>query len=184
MQFENQLPGSGTSDGLWPVRIRILFVVDGRIGLSKGIDFGLGYVLDALRASWSWWVGFEVDVATREQSMGDLFRGGYTVKYSGFKFDPAFDIDRYDQIWFFGDRPNGGGDGNDSTTDADILPPYTLEDDELRKIAAWMDRGGGVFATGDHNVLGATSCNRQCTGRSAARLSVCMCRSSCHTSTS
>ena len=147
--------------GMWPVTIRILFVIDGRIVLNKDPNaFGLGYVLETLRATWSYWVGFEVDIATREESISEDALGGDAVRHCGFRFTSSdFDIDRYDQIWFFGDQPNET-DGSDATTDAHILPPYTLDDDEARLIAMWMDRGGGVFATGDHNVLGASLCSR------------------------
>lgn len=163
MQSETSLPAWGISatESLWPVTIRILFVIDGRITLNKDdIQFGLGYVLDTLRAVWSWWVGFEVDIATREESISSDALGTNSVKYCAFKFTQAdFDIDRYDQIWFFADQPNDN-DGSDATTDAHILPPYTLVDEELRIIAEWMDHGGGVFATGDHGVLGASLCSR------------------------
>ena len=40
-------------------------------------------------------------------------------------------------------------------------PKYSpLRDDELKVLAEWMDRGGGVFATGDHWNLGASMCSR------------------------
>ena len=49
--------------GLWPQTIRILIIIDGRINQSKKKnEFGLGYVLDTLRAPFSWWVRFHVDV--------------------------------------------------------------------------------------------------------------------------
>lgn len=153
--------GVSAHAGLWPVTIRILFVIDGRIMLSKSeTGFGLGYVLETLEPGWAWWNEFKVDVATREETISDFAAGGHAVKYTGFRFTRSdFNIDSYDQIWLFADQPNKD-DGSDATTDADILPPYTLDDDELRIIAAWMDRGGGVFATGDHGVLGASLCSR------------------------
>src|SRR5690606_17446216 len=33
-------------------------------------------------------------------------------------------------------------------------------DAELRIVAEWMERGGGVFAAGDHSLLGASMCSR------------------------
>jgi hypothetical protein len=141
--------------------IRILFVIDGRIELHKEVDlFGLGYVLDILRANWSPAVCFEVHIATRERAIDEFSRGGHTVDYVGFRFTQAdFQINNYQQIWFFADQPSQA-DGGDQTTDDHILPPYTLEDAELKCLAEWMDRGGGVFATGDHGVLGASLCSR------------------------
>ena len=79
---------------LWGVRLRILFVTDGRITAGYGADeFGLGLVLDTLRdPAFAWWVRFEVDVVDRDTA-------------NGFRFTKrGFDIDDYDG-WFFGDWP-------------------------------------------------------------------------------
>jgi hypothetical protein len=136
-------------DWPWTTRIRILIVTDGRVTDGSTADeFGLGPVLDTLRdASFAYWVRFIVRLVNRDE---------------GFRFtDPAFDIDRYDQIWFFGDWP--GLDANDPSfpdsriEDADYSP---MEDGELALIAAWMNNGGGVFATGDHALLGASMCHK------------------------
>src|SRR5688572_16122379 len=174
-------PGAiAASDRLSPTIIRILVVIDGRIFPAKTTAFGLGHVLETLRDNWSWWIRFEVDIATREASISPAMLDGNTVKYRAFKFSQGFvvptvpgvpvpegphngpsffDIDRYDQIWLFADQPNDT-DGSDLTTDAHILAPYKLDEIELRVLAEWMDRGGGVFATGDHGVLGAAMCSR------------------------
>lgn len=141
----------GIGDGplLWPVRIRILFVIDGRINDSSDpTKFGLGYVLETLRDKWfAWWVRFEVVVMKRDD---------------GFRFtQDGFDINGFDQVWFFGDWPgllaNDDAVGDDVIGDPDFSP---LEDAELRIVAEWMDRGGGVFAAGDHALLGASMCHR------------------------
>ena len=51
---------------LWGPRVRILFVIDGRVNCSKELtNFGLGLVLDALRDdSFAWWVHFEIESKT------------------------------------------------------------------------------------------------------------------------
>jgi hypothetical protein len=144
---------------LWPTTIKILFVIDGRIQLSK-VEFGLWYVLDTLTAPFSWWVRFDVDVAKRDGEAVDVdpFRP-FNLKYKNFKFtNDDFDLDTYDQVWFFADRPNRN-DGADGTTD-DEIQPFLLEDGELKLVADWMDRGGGVFAAGDHSILGASTCSK------------------------
>jgi hypothetical protein len=143
-----------------PPVLRILFVIDGRFRLVHGeLEFGLGYALDTLSVP-SWNARIEVAIATREASISDDARDGREVRYCGFKFtQPDFDIDAWDQIWFFADQPNKD-DGGPGDTDADIKPPYILDDDEALILAEWMDRGGGVFATGDHGVLGASLCHR------------------------
>jgi hypothetical protein len=143
-----------------PTPIRILIVIDGRIVLSKDpSDFGLGYVLETLRGPIRWWVRFEVDIGKRDGASvaGDDVN---PLTYPNFKFTNAgFNLDSYHQVWFFADLPSAN-DGADGTTDADILTPFTLDDDELKLLAEWMDRGGGVFAAGDHSILGASMCHR------------------------
>jgi hypothetical protein len=141
---------------VWSTRIRILFVIDGRITLtSDAFTFGLGLVLDTLRTPFSWWTSFTVDVAKREKVQpGDPAYAG--LEYDEFRFtNPGFDINAYDQIWFFGDNPSG-----DDETDSEIPGGVPLDDAELKLVAVWMERGGGVFAAGDHSILGASMCSR------------------------
>jgi hypothetical protein len=141
--------GIGRPPWLWSTRIRILFVIDGRItASSEPTEFGLGYVIETLRdPSFAWWVRFEVAVEDRDD---------------GFRFtQDGFDIDDYDQVWFFGDWPgvvaNNPSIGDDVIGSAEYNP---LDNAELRIVAEWMDRGGGVFAAGDHSLLGASMCHR------------------------
>lgn len=147
--------------------LKILFVIDGAVTLST-IGFGVGKVLDILRdPAYAWWVDFEVDVAQRSGENPPTVPaspavnpspGPYDPKYTGFRFDqPGFDINTYDQVWFFGFHP-----GNDNGLDTNItLAKFTpLSNPELKIIAEWMDAGGGVFATGDHDYLGASMCYR------------------------
>ena len=140
--------GFADAVGLWPQTIRILIVIDGRINETKDKnEFGLGYVLETLRAPFAWWVRFQVGVV-RHDGPG------------GFKFTTTgFDLDTFDQIWFFGDRPNRNDGADGAMTDNDISE-FALSNAELKIIAQWMDRGGGVFATGDHTLLGAAKCSR------------------------
>jgi hypothetical protein len=146
---------------LWPTPMKILFVIDGRINLtSDPSSFGLGFVLDTLRAPLSWWVRFEVHVAKRGGTFaaGDLGSHGDLTTFENFRFTQAgFDLDRYHQIWLFGDNPN---DQNGPVTDADIAGGFPVDGVELKLVADWMGRGGGVFATGDHSILGASMCSR------------------------
>jgi hypothetical protein len=133
------------------MQVRILVVTDGRItGSHDDYEFGLGQVLDTLHdPSFAWWVSFEAERVNRDPP-------------ESFRFiQDGFDIDGYDEIWFFGDWP--GEVANDPAfPDSQIdLPEYApLDDAELRIVAEWMDRGGGVFAAGDHTLLGASMCRR------------------------
>ena len=155
---------------LWGTQLRILFVIDGRIELTKDpSEFGLGYVLETLRdPSFAWWVRFKVDVASRDKKFvspaGDtvLTDSGGNKYFAYFRFDQRnFDLDYYDQVWFFGDNPGARSDDRGVTdqiiNDGNNAP---LSDAELRILAEWMDRGGGVFAVGDHGLLGASMCSR------------------------
>jgi hypothetical protein len=160
--------GIAPTPALWPGVLRILFVIDGRIStsLDPGV-FGLGYVLQTLRDnSYAWWVQYQVQVVRRNQATlmppsPDFPDSNYTVgntppfEIINFRFTQGnFNIDDWDQVWLFGDYPaNMPGDIRDRC----FCP---LEDDEVRLLAEWMDRGGGVFAAGDHYNLGASMCSR------------------------
>jgi len=150
----------GVLDGpwLWSTRIRILFVLDGRI--SAGTDpgcFGLGYVLAALRDNApAWWVDFDVTVVRRDDGKARTCSdGGPDEATVNFRFTQnGFQLDDYDQVWFFGDLPS-----NDTADPQDpVFSP--LSDAELSLLADWMDRGGGVLAIGDHYDLGSSMCSR------------------------
>jgi hypothetical protein len=159
----------GVLSGPWlvPIRLRILFVIDGRISTADDPGcFGLGLVLNTLcDDSFSWWVRFKVDVFRRDDGSRMMCPDEFLLDAGppcyafsprrNFRFtDSDFSFEDYDQIWFFGDYPaNDPGDIND--------PKYSpLTDAELKLLAEWMDRGGGVFATGDHYNLGASMCSR------------------------
>jgi hypothetical protein len=61
--------------------------------------------------------------------------------YQNFKFDQAgLDLEEFDELWLFG---VGGPTETSAVTDS-----------ELAAISRFMQNGGGVFATGDHEDLG------------------------------
>ena len=150
--------GIGLVPWLWATRVRILIVIDGRINVGYGeYGFGLGPVLDTLRdQSFAWWVRFEVTVRKRDPNFE-------TAAFGRFRFtESGFDLDNFDQVWFFGDWP-GEEPAGDPTVSDDVIdrPEFLpLDNDELRILAEWMERGGGVFAAGDHSLLGASMCSR------------------------
>jgi hypothetical protein len=150
---------------LWGERLKILFVIDGLITPERGGSFAMGMVTDILRdPSFAWWVDFEVDVAYREPvtfpPQGEpLDPGPYDARYRQFRFTQAgFDLYHYDQVWLFGFQPGNLPDPSDA--DIDDTENSPLSDAELKLLAEWMDAGGGVFATGDHDYLGASMCSR------------------------
>ena len=115
--------------------VRILVVTD---SASGGFDdtsgFHLGQVLGVLSADPWPHVRFEVTKAHRQVT-------GAADMLDNFRFD-AHDLTQYSQIWLFG-----------INSFEDALTPA-----ELRAVTQFMDGGGGVFATGDHQDLGRPMC--------------------------
>jgi hypothetical protein len=133
---------------LRPCRMKILMVVDGYDNQFVNITFGrlyfsLSALCDHLENSPDWWIKFDL---TKKHRQTDPLGA---ADQNGFRFtDAGFDINQYDQVWFFGARTN-------------INDPQRLNDQELEIIARWMDeKQGGVFAVGDHYDLGASLCGR------------------------
>jgi hypothetical protein len=110
-----------------PCPQRVLMVTDGSLSFNTGF-FGLSEFVGIVAAA-----GHAVSTAHRS--------GDPTATIAGaFKFDtaaPALTVANYDQIWLFG------------FSSAALTAP------EKTKIAQFMQAGGGVFATGDHETLGA-----------------------------
>ncbi|MCU0434195.1 MAG: hypothetical protein MUC87_12120 [Bacteroidia bacterium] len=113
-------------------RVRILFVAEGGIDYSTDA-FGLSEVITkALNTSSRPNVTFQITKAS--------YGGDSTADIQNFRFtDPGFSINNYDEVWIFG-----------VSRDTSILPLA-----ERQALANFMNAGGGVFATGDHEDLGA-----------------------------
>jgi hypothetical protein len=132
-------------------KVKILILVDQGISFNH-YAFGLGEVLDTLRTNPEYWVKFEITRAHRQTDLyqpaaGTVAASHYAPHHQGFRFDTppqGFDLSTYHQVWFFGFNSTEGA----------------LTDGELDILFAWMDKGGGVFATGDHATLGEALCSR------------------------
>lgn len=87
----------------------------------------------------------KVDTANRRPDPNATFQN--------FNFATSVDLSHYDVIWLFGyEGWNGdylGSPISDSGTD-----------NELLAITQFMEGGGGVFATGDHNGMGSYMCGK------------------------
>lgn len=118
---------------LEPCKLRILIVLDFEGTGFGGADFGLQDLLGALAVPPGPWVSLEVTKAHR--------RGDPDADITDFRFD-THDLSQYDQMWLFAVERAG----------SEISEP------ELRAISQFMDSGGGVFATGDHEDLGVAMC--------------------------
>lgn len=157
---------------LRPCRLRILIVADGYPGTFVNISFshayfGLSHVLDVLRNNPEFYVKFQVTRAHRQTDdfkpdpvAEPVLHSRYGPHFENFRFtQPGFNIDDYDQVWLFGARD----DENDSER---------LTDEELKVLAAWMEKGGGLFATGDHWNMGSTMCARVPRARTMRRWTI------------
>ena len=138
---------------LWrPCTVNILMVADDFLYFSDE-NFGLSDLISILKGEMLPYVRFDITVAHRA-SPSDLRMGigNPNIKASirNFSFDDAneFDPSKYDQIWLFGSQRSRKIANTQDWTNK-------LRDSELRVLMEFMDNGGGVFATGDHEDLGA-----------------------------
>ena len=121
-------------------QIRILVVTDASGSFGRTADFGLGTFLDVFNRD-------PANIATDNPATYVNFtvktahRGGGAADFTNFKFD-THNLAQYDQIWLFGV--------------ARLSTP--LSQKELKALSKFMNEGGGVFATGDHEDLGVDLC--------------------------
>jgi hypothetical protein len=157
--------------------LRILVVTDGAINLwdtpPEPEGNNQGFTLrEMARALWDApkglypYTNFVVDHAihgtggttTRARTVNDPETGKTRtwMEYESFRFDsPGFRLDSYQQVWFFGFWPGNPAPNGQYSTPSHRAP---LSTSELRILTTWMNAGGGVFATGDHGLLGTHLC--------------------------
>jgi hypothetical protein len=125
------------------LRIRILMVADGDVNFGDA-SFGLReFVTKALAQTDPPWA--ELDITTAHR--GQKEEGRHADDFN-FKFDTdGLNIESYDQVWLFGYK------GQDS-------PESFLTPTELKALSEFMNKGGGVFAAGDHLDLGYAMCGK------------------------
>lgn len=150
--------------------VNILMVTDGSsvhvasFGPGSPTDeyFGLSEVIRTLTSYGTGLSGvmmFKITKAHRDTDPGNFSamsvadRALFQPDYQNFKFDQTgLDLNQFDEMWLF-----GVGGGVRGGAQGETAP---LTDSELAEIAKFMDGGGGVFATGDHEDLGAPLCGR------------------------
>lgn len=135
-------------DQLFPLcRPRLLIVTDGELNFSTG-GFGLSRFVAAIQDHWARPL---LSLAHRNRATETVTIDGVSYKVAGsFNFataSPSVSLENYDQIWLFGYMTGITGP-----------LPDRLEDRERLAIAQFMTAGGGVFATGDHGMLGQGMC--------------------------
>jgi hypothetical protein len=144
--------------------VRILVIVDTSVNFTPDAGFGVGRIIKFLRETNIGCVHFEVDVAQRIGTPGTFTENASpsdTVpKYSNFRFDAQINnesvLNKYHEVFMFGFAPDNDGLGDERIANH---PWYTTVS-ELTVLEEWMNNGGGVFATGDHDYLGASLCHR------------------------
>ena len=113
------------------LEVNILMVTDGPVSYDEA-DFGLSEVLKALDEM-PGDVSFKITKAHRRQHR--------SADYSHYRFTQSNpDLKSFDQVWLIGLETS--------------ISNIKVSDRELRKICEFMDNGGGIFATGDHEDLG------------------------------
>ena len=133
--------------------VKVLIVTDGTLNFGEG-DFGLSTFVRVLKNEAPSRVSFEITLAhIGNVSDAQMLASepGIVNRIKSFRFDNAahFTADMYDQIWLFGIQTNYVG----MPGRGDFLAPG-----EVNAIHAHMQRGGGLFATGDHGFLGQALC--------------------------
>ena len=111
----------------FPCAQRILVVTDGSLGYGTNA-FGLSEFIDIVRAA-----GHTVHTAHRSGGNGASIAGAFNFATAA----TAVTVANYDQLWLFG------------------FSTAAISAAEQSRVAAFMRDGGGVFATGDHETLGA-----------------------------
>ncbi|MBI1382098.1 MAG: hypothetical protein GC161_13555 [Planctomycetaceae bacterium] len=106
---------------------RILIVTDGSLSFTAG-GFGLSELMEILRGA-----GHVVSTARRQGGGGASLPGAFDFATAV----PAVTEANYDQLWLFG------------------FNSEPLDPPERTAVAKFMQTGGGVFATGDHEAIGS-----------------------------
>ncbi len=121
-------------------KTRVLIVSDGSPRFGTG-GFGLSEAVDIIKAATTTDHPIEVTTAhTGTDADADVdnftFNGSHTVNGS------SRTLSHYEEIWMFGFASSNSG----------------MTGAPLNAIIDFMDNGGGVFATGDHDNLGGAMC--------------------------
>ena len=147
-----------------PCQVNVLMVTDG--GLDFGIgDFGLSTFVSMMINDGRSYVRFNITLAHLRSDVSDAAvmtgAAGIAASIKDFRFDnPAHFTDaKYDEVWLFGIE-TWFWSGSYSTRNGNhgAYPKDRLSDAELSILNGHMQRGGGVFATGDHGALGRGLC--------------------------
>jgi hypothetical protein len=136
-----------------PSTVTVLIVTDFLGSFGSGA-FSFKEVIDTLQASSSPWVKFNVIARHRQMDPSSSSSDSGT---QSFVFTPEA-IDGVDEIWLFGTA--GFAEVRQNGKSARCPQAPRLDDSELLVLVDFMSKGGGVFATGDHEDMGVLLCGR------------------------
>ncbi len=114
-------------------------VADGEVDFGHQ-SFGLSELLKALGRGATPEGGLAITTAYRGEKVDGRVADDFKFEFK------AGSLADYDQVWLFGYQRQGSG--------------HDLSQEELKVLSAFMNGGGGVFATGDHEDLGYALCGQ------------------------
>jgi len=146
---------------LRPCTIRVLLVADGGLDFSAN-NFGLRTFVETLLSTTGFHARFQITLGHIDNVGDDAVMVGdsrIARSIKQFKFDDPshFSSGTYDQVWLFGISTVYS---RGTASDGQPYPSDRLSDRELRAISDFMNAGGGLFATGDHGLLGTCLSSR------------------------
>jgi hypothetical protein len=128
-----------------PCEVNVLLVTDGGLDFETG-GFGLSEFIttfNKLQQQSFLNVRYKVTIGHRGGIMPVNPNPVIVNRLANFNFNTSVTLNDFDQVWLF---------GIDSGTSISAV--------EISKIEAYMNGGGGLFATGDHGTLGSAMCSQ------------------------
>lgn len=125
---------------------KVLIVLDGEYRFEEPAstaDFTFTTLVNTLRNA-----GFDLTRVHRDNISPSAVADG-KVDIQNFNFNTSVNLLNYDVIWMIGFH------GRNVSGTTGLFP---LSSDEIGALTRFMDAGGGIFATGDHDSIGADMC--------------------------
>ncbi len=138
--------------------VKVLIVTEEEGSFSSEHRFGLSELVNALKYTAYDFVEFQVITAHRSFKNKNIHAKDANIE--NFRFDSNFTTDKYDQVWLFGVSNFYNIDSDPFVSSTPYHEVFPLSDVEVVSICKFMDAGGGVFATGDHENLGINLCGK------------------------